>query len=301
MCSALSQLYRIVDKFSYFECSDCGIIFIDTETLSEIDSGRSLVEYTDAYWKNEIHAARERSRSTGIARLAESIYFARRPVERVIDIGTGTGQILDEIAKLLPRNESRFYGVELFPPPFERTQSENFVVGSLKDLLPNQFDAGMCMEVVEHLTPKMTENLLKELSSVASEGACFLFNTGLVPFVKNEDAAYLDPLRRGHVVSWTVAAFSKLGAPFGLKATALPGRNWAFLVEKLKSDPVSIEARIYNPLPENMLLLGDGEPGLSLLSVLASESARNYFYANLSQQRTDWALSIQKVLNRIRN
>lgn len=298
VCSASSPLHRNVDGYDYFDCQDCGIIFIDPATLAKIDNGESLVTYTESYWRDEIRAARERTRSTGIARLAEAIHYARRPVQRVIDIGSGTGGILDEIAKLLPNNASRFYGVEMFPPPFDRTQSKNFVVGSLKDLAPMTFDAGLCMEVVEHLTPKMVSNLLKELSAVASDNSCFLFNTGLAAFVKTEEPAYLDPLRRGHIVSWTVDAFSRLGAPFGLRATALPSRNWAFLVEKCEHEPASVESRIYHPLSENVLLLGDGEPGASLLSVLAFEAARNYYFADLAAQRTEWALSLKKELDR---
>lgn len=296
VCASTSSMFRTVDGFSFFECGGCGLVFIEPKVLDEIDDGRSLVNYTDTYWKSELSAAHERSRSVGIARIAEAIYFCRKPVSKIIDIGTGTGRILDEIASLLPQNARNFYGVELYPPPQERTTSENYRIGTLKDLAPEKFDAGLCMEVIEHLTPKMVRNLLSELSLVANSGACFLFNTGLVPFVKKEDPGYLDPLNRGHIVSWTVEAIAQLGKPFGLKATALPGRNWAFLVEKLDNEPLAIEKRIYDPLPENLQFLGDGKPGASLLSVLASESARNYFYAAQAEERTSWALSLQKKL-----
>jgi 2-polyprenyl-3-methyl-5-hydroxy-6-metoxy-1,4-benzoquinol methylase len=301
VCSGVSNRHATVDGFDYFECSGCGIIHIDPKVLTDIDQGREIRSYNNNYWQTEIIAARERCRADGIARLTEAIFLCQRPVEEVIDIGTGAGYLLDEMAKLLPNNANRIWGVELFPPPLEQcTRSPQFVQGTIATLSDKSFDAGLCMEVVEHLTPNMLRAMLREIAERSNEGACYVFNTGLARFVKNENAAYLDPVIRGHIVSWTVEAFNILGNKYGLQAVALPGRDWAFLVEKTKLELPRIDYRMYHPLAENLTFLGDGMPGPSLLSTLAQEGIMCFFYYQQFHERTEWALRLQAELKRKR-
>ena len=301
VCSATSNHYAIVEGFDYFECSGCGIIHIDPAVIADIDNGRELRSYDGNYWQSELIAARERGRSAGIARLTEAIYLCQRPVEQVIDIGAGAGCLLDEMTRLLPKKSNRIWGIELFPPPAEwRTHSPQYVQGTIATLADKTFDAGLCMEVVEHLTPSMVHNLLKELADRSNEHACFVFNTGLVGFVKKENPGYLDPVGRGHIVSWTVEAFNVLGRQFGLQALPLPGREWAFLVEKATMELPNIEYRLFHPLPENLAFLGDGEPGASLLSTLAQDSVARFFYYDQYHERTGWALRLKAIVERIR-
>jgi len=82
--------------------------------------------------------------------------------------------------------------------------------------------------------------MLKEFGP-SNDGACYVINTGLADFVRKEQPDYLDPTRRGHIVAWTVGSVQYLGKPFGLTATALPGRAWAFLLEKT-TDPAMWKA-----------------------------------------------------------
>ena len=83
------------------------------------------------------------------------IFFCQRPVKNVIDIGTGTGKLLDHLERLLPQNAKSIWGVELFPPPaHQRTNSPHYIEGTIQTLAPIMFDAGLCMEVIEHLTPR---------------------------------------------------------------------------------------------------------------------------------------------------
>ena len=296
VCASLSNVYEKILGFEYFSCSGCGILHIDTTVLQEIDAGKQIVEYSPEYWAMELSAAEERSRSVGIIRLAEAIFLCRRSVQNVVDIGSGTGRLLEQFEGLLPNNVRRIWGVELFPPPTDqRTKSAQYVVGTIGSMAPMMFDAGLCMEVVEHLTPSMVLGMLKEISARSNDGACYVINTGLADFVRKEQPDYLDPTRRGHIVAWTVAAFNILGEPFGLTATALPGRAWAFLLEKT-TNPADVESRLYAPLSENMCFLADGKDGMSLLSTAAAEAVRGYFHQQLMLERTAWALDLEKQL-----
>ncbi len=278
VCSAQSTHFRTVDGFDFFSCSGCGVIHLDPEVLAEIDQGRPIVDYQNDYWEMETQAALERARGMAIARLAEAIYLARRPVELAIDIGTGTGAILDEIIKILPNMGERVYGVEKFPPQ-KHTASKNYVVGDLKSVGPLKFDAGLCMEVVEHLTPMMLRELLSDLAERSNPDACYVFNTGLARFARDEDPGYVDPLRRGHIMFWTIEAVNTLAAPYGLTASAMPGRNWSFLLEKRVGAATPVADRLYTPLPENKLFLADGNGGWGLAGITAFEALRAYYFS----------------------
>ena len=287
VCRATSEFYKAIETYRYFECTNCGIIHLEVEKLKQIDNGEPVRKYSESYWKLEIDAALERARGAAILRMAEAIFLCQRPVHNAIDIGTGTGVILDELARYLPNKSSSVFGCELFPPPLaDRTTSPNYVIGSIKDT-KRQFDSGLCMEVIEHITPAMLTNLLLELAECASDGACFFFNTGLASFVKTHDPGYVDPIARGHIICWTVKAVSMLCEPFGLIARSLPGRDWAFLIEKGQVD-VPIETRIFRPISENLSFLNDGRgPSQSLLSIAAGEAGRNYFNASEVESRSN--------------
>jgi len=49
--------------------------------------------------------------------VAETIAYCRRPIEAFIDLGDGTGWLLDTLEMLLPEVIDRFHAVELHPPP----------------------------------------------------------------------------------------------------------------------------------------------------------------------------------------
>ena len=59
----------------------------------------------------------------------------------------------------------RFHAVELIPPPPpHRTRNPNYHVGTLADL-DGPFDAGIYVEVIEHLTPATLRELEERLIS----------------------------------------------------------------------------------------------------------------------------------------
>jgi hypothetical protein len=201
VCDAGAALpYRSVDGVEYFRCAACGSLFAHPDFLARVEAGGAS-SYAEDYWRNELGAARERCFGPAVLRVAETIAYCRVPIRGFIDIGAGTGWLLDALEVLLPEVIDRFHAVELYPPPLPyRTANANYVVGLLGDL-HRSFDAGVCIEVIEHLTPATLRALVAQLAAVSHRGSLYLFNSGQPDFVEREDPGYLDPHGRGHVVS----------------------------------------------------------------------------------------------------
>lgn len=278
LCSAWSQLFTVIDGVDYFECPSCDFIFADPILLARVDSGQPLRHYDGEYWGNELAAAQQRSFGSSLARAAEALLYCSIPVERFVDIGSGPGYLLDALSTYLPSSRHRFYGVEKYPPrPEERSRHENYLGVDLQDV-DIKFECGVCIEVLEHLTPSMAANLARAIAAVSVPGSLFLFNTGLTDYVRHEDDAYLDPYRRGHITCWSVTAARKIFEREGFAVHALPGKTWAFLIERT---PVSIAStgsirdRIWSALEQNKRILSDPQMG-SVMYLLGLESARAY-------------------------
>lgn len=262
----------------YSECRKCDFIFADTDLLRRVDAGEPLRRYDNEYWNNELASAKERSFGSSLARSAEVLLYCRIPVQKFIDIGTGPGYLLDALSAYLPSHLQKFYGVEKFPPaPSERTKHQNYLCSDLADV-GDVFQCGVCIEVIEHLTPVMAESLAESIGKVSVPGSLFLFNTGLTEYVRREDPGYLDPYGRGHITSWSVNAARKIFGKHGFAVHALPGKAWAFLVE---FDPTgefetrNIRDRIWSALEPNKSLLSDPLMG-NVMYILGLESARAY-------------------------
>ena len=274
-----TEALRKVHEYDYYQCHACGSLFLDTKYLSEIDAGQSIVKYEEGYWKMELDSAKQRSYGAALARMAEAVYYCKRPIKKFLDIGTGPGYFLDAIAKNLPDNSDIFHGVELFPPDVEhRTSSKNYIIGDLGDL-QDKFDCGICIEVIEHLTPKILNDLLNKLAAVSNPDALYIFNTGMPDYVLREDIAYLDPIRRGHLVSYSLKAMSLFGSRYGFTAHGIPGKTWAFVLEFTgdKIGPVEdIRERIWKASAENLQILSDRKMG-EVLKILGQETSRAYY------------------------
>lgn len=277
ICEYSARKLIKVSGYQYYQCSNCRSIFIDTEILHKINEGISLVEYDSHYWDNEIKSAKERSYGSSLARVAEVFYYSRIPIRKFLDIGTGPGYLLDALEKLLP-SKNIFYGVEKFPPPSQyRTKSPKYVIGDLSKI-EFTVDAGVCIEVIEHLTPRMLMRILKDLSKVSNAQALYIFNTGMPEYVIDEDMNYLDPTRRGHIVSYSLRAISILANKYGFTTWPIPGKRWAFVLEYSSNSPKKSEKiteRIWTALDKNLNSLSDPEMG-STLKILGLETARAY-------------------------
>lgn len=299
VCQSACTRFSKVDGHQFFACTGCGLIQIDPAVIHRIDAGEAVFAYDKAYWDNEMASARERAFGIALARAAEVFLCSRREILRFLDIGTGPGAFLDAVAMYLPQISHRFHGVELFPPPEKDcTQHPNYRIGRVKDYAPGSIDGGMCIEVLEHLTPQQASGLLGEIASAGSNEACFLINTGLADYTRTECPEYLDPVGRGHIVSWTVAAVNQLAAPHGLVASAIPGRNWCFLLEKAAAPRPSIEERTASPLPENLAALHCPQAPASPIALLGRTALSEAHYYDQFLSRAKWAVSLQEELQK---
>jgi methyltransferase family protein len=247
---------------------------IDPRVLAKIDGGGpGPRRYDEAYFETERTSARDRAYGSSLARCAEALLYARIPVRRFLDVGTGHGYLLDALAMHLPSHRDAFAGVELFPPP-GRSTHPNYIEGSVASA-PGTYDAGSCIEVIEHLTPAQLARLLGELATRSNPGALYIVNSGQPRYVLDDDPGYLDPDGRGHIFSYSLEAVALLAEPQGFRVLPLRGKTWAFLLEYDRADPSAPEDRIWSALPENVALLSDPDRG-TVLRILGLESARAY-------------------------
>ena len=301
ICRSEASHLRDVDTIAYFRCLKCETLFAHPEFLAAVDSG-AVRNYRASYWEQELAAARERSFGSGVVRMAETLRIARTPVRRALDIGSGPGFLLDALAELVPSLAERAHGVELFPPPeHQRTRSANYHVGSIGDL-EGPFDAGVCIEVIEHLTPTILADLLRQLAAKSSPGALYFFNSAQPSFVETVDPGYLDPHGRGHVVAWSVAGARVIFDRAGFNVIALPGRDWAFLAEF--GPPRAVDADmlmdwLWRPAPENLALIRNDRFG-PLFEAIGLECARCYLESGVAEERTRWAQRLQNERRRER-
>ncbi|HWS78065.1 MAG TPA: class I SAM-dependent methyltransferase [Thermomonas sp.] len=286
-----SDLHAVIDGHSYFTCARCDSIHIHPDVLGMLDAGGSLVgDYTEEYWEQERVGAIERAGGVSLCRAGEAILYCRRPVRRFLDLGAGPGFLLRELHRLLDPQAEIFHGVEKYPPPYAAS-CPNFHIGGI-EALRGRFDAGVCIEVIEHLTPRMLDRMLSDLAAVCEPGSFWLFNTGMPDYVRNEDPAYLDPRHRGHIISYSLAGVTPYFEAHGFRVSALPGRSFGFFVEYQPSESPQFDARLYHPVPENLSLLQRH----GLLHQAAFEAARSYYYQSEYMVRTQWASSLEENL-----
>jgi hypothetical protein len=272
-----AHIVKETGSYKYYKCGSCESIYINPSVIEQMDKGVSLIKYTDDYWNSELPSAKQRSYGPALARMAECFYYARIPINKFIDIGTGPGYFLDAVKKYLPNNEHVFYGVEKFPPPAEyMTESENYIIGDINET-NHKFDAGICVEVIEHVTPNMFKGILEGLAKTSNPGAFYIFNTGMPDYVLHEDMDYLDPFTRGHIVSYSLKAIEVLSRDFGFTPFAIKGKSWAFGLEykSQSNQKENIQDRIWSALPHNLNILSDKDMG-EVLKVLGLDTARAY-------------------------
>ena len=295
--------HRTVGDVPFFTCDACGSVFAEPEFIARVERGE-VVNYRGAYWDSELQSANERSYGSTLLRVAETFRMCRIPITRFIDIGTGSGALLDAIDALVPELSSCFHGIELFPPaPDLRSRHPNYRIGTLADT-DGMFEAGICIEVIEHMSPATVRTLGEQLARRSKPGSLYFFNSAQPSFVRTHDPAYLDPLGRGHIVSYSVAGATHLLGPSGFDVIELPGRDWAFLAEFVGPKPMDRSGivvdqmfeRLWHPLEANMTLLRRAKFG-PLMIGMGLESARCYLEHATAEARTAWALQLNAQLD----
>lgn len=247
--------------------------------------------YDEDYWKRELDSARKRASGESLSLAGEAILYARRPVHRFLGVGAGASFLLDELMRLYPDEKTLFYGVELFPPSWH-SNHENFKISKM-DSLGGKFDAGVCIDVLAHLTPMMIAHLVRDISKVSEIYSLWLFNTGIPDYVireKNPD--YLAPCSRRHIVSYSLKGLSPIFEKYDFKIQECPGKSFAFIAEFRPSAEWRFEKRFTQPIEFNKKLLTKS----GLLFQASFESARSYFYFHEYLERTKWTQRLQKEL-----
>ena len=269
-------------QYNYYKCEDCGTIYIQTDILDMMDCGHQLIEYKEEYWKMEHDSAIDRCYGANLARLAEAIYYCQIPIHKCLDIGAGGGYLLDALLGYLPTKEDAFWAIEKYPPKEEwRTKSPHYIIGKYSALREHQFECGICVEVVEHLTPKMLVEIFSEVAKASVPGSLYLLNFGFASYVADEgQEQYLDPFVRGHIMSYSVRGLQALLEPLKFQVLPIRGKSWCIAIEYREETDVrfggeDITDRIWSALPENLALLEDPIMG-SALKVLGLESVRAY-------------------------
>jgi hypothetical protein len=297
VCHGPGGFLRIVDEVQFFRCTFCGSLYAHPNFLEAVDRG-TATNYGETYWAEELGSARQRSYGGSVVRVAETLRLARIPVRRFLDIGSGPGMLLDALAVLLPNIAGMFHGIELLPPPVaDRSRHPNYRIGTVGDL-DGSFDAGVCIEVIEHLTPKILGVLLQELAARSTKGALYYFNSAQPSFVERTDPGYLDPAGRGHIVSWSIAGATAIFTPAGFNVIPIPGRDWAFLAEFGPQREVSVDdlmSWLWHPVAENLALFRH-DPFGPLFETIGLESARCYLEGALAEGRGHWALALERQI-----
>ncbi|MCW5579978.1 MAG: hypothetical protein KIS72_01360 [Luteimonas sp.] len=185
ICGENSPHYRDVDGYAFHACSGCGSIHVDPELIHLMDQGKGPVgKYEKDYWEQERLAAVERAAGLALCRAGEAILYCRRPVRRFLDSRHRPGLPAAQAALscLIPRARSstawRSSRAAL------RRCGPGFHHGDLSEL-EGKSDAGVCIEVVEHLTPRMLEGIAAGLARV-SQPDSLLFNTECPEYVQDD-------------------------------------------------------------------------------------------------------------------
>jgi len=268
------NIIRQAEGIDYHLCPHCECIFVQQAILDLVDSGNP-VQSRQEYWRKQIHTLRERSYSSSLARVVEAVLYARIPINTFVDIGTAHGFLLDAVSTYLPRFAGKFFGVEA-SPPLDRSRNDHYIVGSLADV-SHSFEAGVCLEVAQHLTPKMLDTLAADLAQRSVPGSFYLFSTALADYVRREAQDCLELFQKGHLMAYSIKSLEMIFEPHGFTVRPIRGKPWAFTVEYRSDRPKTEDVidRIWTPCPENKALLNDPMMG-GVMYILGIESARAY-------------------------
>jgi cyclopropane fatty-acyl-phospholipid synthase-like methyltransferase len=237
-----------------------------------------LVTYDENYWESEANSALERARSGSLERFLELVVLSRIPIRSWLDMGTGGGQLLDEVNKLFGDVfEQR--GIELYPPGVQfRTKHEGFIIGEFEDLKNVEFDAITSIEVLEHLDPQEARKMFENIERLLTNGGIALINSGNDLYVEYEDLGYLDPIYRGHNYIYSLDSVQLLIKDLKLKLIRRSNSNWSFFLQKVDNfvpQLTSVKECLWTTHPFNRQLLYKVQNN-DLLFLLGRESLRVY-------------------------
>ena len=256
VCKAnAAQRYRNVDGVGYLRCGACGSLFADpdflaAEQLSSMPTttgGMSCMRRGSAASARRCCAWRRRSRIV-VCRSARSSISAPAPV--------GCSMHLRHCCQRRSIGSMRSSSIRRprrTAPAIRTTSSARWTA------CDRTFDAGVCIEVIEHLTPTTLRSLVAQLAAVSRPGSLYLFNSGQPDFVEREDPGLSRSARpRPHrLVFAALVPRASSGRP-GSMSSRCPAAPGLFLPSSGRCSLVDADAliaRLWHPVPENVSML----------------------------------------------
>ena len=128
-----------------------------------------------------IHAAMPgyRNNNQGVKKLKDWIFFLGKPPKSILEVGCGNGMLCEVLAAM----GGDVTGLDITPGPYDHEhKAYHFIQHDIQlGCLPfedNTFDYCLCFDVIEHLHPKWSRQVIWDMMRVARKGvgstiACF--------------------------------------------------------------------------------------------------------------------------------
>ncbi len=154
---AIDRLHGIEGQFNYVKCNDCGLVYMNPQVIQE---DISLI-YPSTY---SPHFSRKKKKSTGLIAMLGNCFFSMAKIKKVIykslnnqskvlDIGCGSGSILNIIKN---KTGSQVYGVDISENAVQTAKKEygiNVFKGDIKEVTwtDKYFDVITAWQYLEHV------------------------------------------------------------------------------------------------------------------------------------------------------
>ncbi len=212
-----NNCYVCAKKSNNFLCSSCITNPFRIEDLRDILSRlpdlrsfkktyyNNLPEIEDLntanFWDNRLYKIQLLRTQDGMTkdRIKITADFLKTSGNKILDLGIGYGFI----EEILSSKKIDFYGVDISPEAIRILKKRfkgHFSVGSIYKYkyTRNKFDAVVLLEVLEHVPPKKTFLILKNIHKVLKKNGIFIVS---VPM--NEELEKMKINKNGHVRTYT--------------------------------------------------------------------------------------------------
>lgn len=284
-------LYKTPGLYAFFECNNCGLIFLDPQpSIDDLDA-----IYPTNYHAFPVAVQEEKSlflrldKKEAINRKREFVIKNTRPQGRILDVGCSTGIFLDgmrtagwDVCGVEPSSFAAKYARNYFGLDIQNCSFEESVFSK------NQFDVVTFWDVAEHL-PNPYQAFHKA-ADILKPGGSIILNVpnprGFERFIFNESWLGWDIPRHFYIFSQDVLDLMLITAGFKKsKIESITGFYGAFLISVQmwlthKSTPLKLSKVIMKFL--NLL-------PLRILSIpifrIAATMNRSSFYAAIAQKK----------------
>lgn len=141
LCNNNGVLFYHFKERIYYECQNCGGLFVDKKFLPNPDSEKKR-------YQNHVNDVEDKNYQKFVSPITNAILQNFSAEDKGLDFGAGTGPV---ISKMLQDNN---YQIKLYDPFFH----------NYPNLLKQKYDYIACCEVIEHFhNPRKEFELLKNL------------------------------------------------------------------------------------------------------------------------------------------